>query len=371
MRILHLADLHLGWQPEFLGEKKDERARERDSLLARAADFALDAKNNINAVLIAGDLFETHRPPRPLVEMAIAQLQRLQRGGLFLLTVPGNHDEITYHDSVYRSEGYRWPGVLAQCPNPQELARFELAGKTTAFYGLAYTGGETRTAPALADFPKGEAHRHIGVLHGSLNWDAGDRSLPISAEAVERSGYDCLALGHIHGHSVRYLGSTVACYAGLAEAKGFSDPGCGKFTVLTCNGRVEVGTVDAGSRPCRTHMLDLSGFDTAAEVTDAIKSQAEENAMVRVVIKGHANYQIDANSLREENAHLFYHLEVESAGIYLDDGILSGLAGEPTIRGYFVKKMLARLDAAQNDEEKDILRRALFRGVAALQGGAQ
>ena len=110
MRILHLADLHLGWQPEFLGEKKDERARERDSLLARAADFALDAKNDINAVLIAGDLFETHRPPRPLVEMAIAQLQRLQRGGLFILTVPGNHDEITYHDSVYRAEGHRWPG---------------------------------------------------------------------------------------------------------------------------------------------------------------------------------------------------------------------------------------------------------------------
>ncbi|MDW7650037.1 MAG: DNA repair exonuclease [Bacillota bacterium] len=371
MRVLHLADLHLGWQPEFLHDKKEERARERDNLLTRAANFALDAKNEICAVIIAGDLFETHRPPKALVESVLGQLQRLDRAGIFLLTVPGNHDEITYHDSVYRSEGHRWPGVLADNPLPQEIARLELAGRTTAFYGLAYTGGVTRTSPPLADFPKGEAHRHIGILHGSLNWDAGDRSLPIASDAVSRSGYDCLALGHIHGHSVRHLGKTVACYAGATEAKGFNDPGCGVFTILNLNDGVRVETADAACRPCLTYDLELSEFDTLQEVAEAVKSWADPEAIVRVALKGQANFQADADALQEDYAHLFYHLQVESAGIYLDDSIIAGLSAEPTIRGYFVKKMKARLEAAKNEEEKEVLRRALFRGVAALQGGVK
>ncbi len=53
-------------------------------------------------VIIAGDLFETHKPEPALVEEVVAQLERLERAGVAVVTVPGNHDEITYADSVYR-----------------------------------------------------------------------------------------------------------------------------------------------------------------------------------------------------------------------------------------------------------------------------
>lgn len=371
MRILHLADLHLGWQPEYLGERKEERRKERDSLLARATEFALDKRNAVDAVLIAGDLFETHRPAPALAEYAIQRLQELESAGLFLLTVPGNHDEITYHDSVFRREAARWPGVLAKNPMPDVLARFEKDGKTAAFYGLAYTGGITRTSPPLSHFPKVAADYHVGVLHGSLGWDTGDRSLPIDTGAVAQSGYDCLALGHLHSHSVRVLGKTTACYAGAAEAKTFSDPGTGMFTILTLEDQVRAEQFAAGCRPCVSCFIDLRTCDGLHDVEREIKKMADSNAICRVILKGGAGFHADAAELSVRFSHLFYYLRVENDGYSYPEGLIEQLAAEPTIRGYFVKNLLEKISLSQDDSEKEVLRRALIRGIAALQGGGQ
>lgn len=369
MRILHLADLHLGWQPDWLGEKSRERAGERDTLLSRAADFALDKGHDIQVVTIAGDLFETHRPPRALVEHTLRELERMVNGGLFVVTVPGNHDEITYVDSVYRVEQERWPGVLAVNPHPAEIARFEREGKTAAFYGLAYTAGITKTAVPLHEFPKNKADLHIGIFHGSLDWDAGDRSLPISGSAAGNAGYDCFVLGHFHQPSVRYLGRTVACYAGATEAKTFHDPGCAAFTVVTLKEVVTVEQVPVFCRPCFTKTLDVSLCDRPEDVADAIRMLADSQAMVRVILTGVSQFFIPAADLRERLAHLFYHLDVEGEGLFLHDKIIMSLAKEPTIRGLFVRNLLKRLEAAESAAEQDVVRRALLRGIAALQGG--
>src|SRR5690606_25081667 len=79
IRILHLADLHLGWEPPW-SEIASERRLERDQRLGRAVDWALE--NEIDVVLIVGDLFETHRPPAGLVREVIAQLARLVAHGV-------------------------------------------------------------------------------------------------------------------------------------------------------------------------------------------------------------------------------------------------------------------------------------------------
>ena len=370
MRILHLADLHLGWRPTSLGANNEERGRERDSLLTRAVDYALNKENEIKAVVIAGDLFETHRPSPQVLASTLTQLNRLTQNNLFVVTVPGNHDEVTYQDSVYKQEENRWPGVLAINPNPAEIARLEADGSIIAFYGLAYTAGLTRTAPPLAEFPKGDAHIHVGIFHGSLDWDTGDRSLPLSGAALAQSGYQCLALGHIHQHSVRYLGQTVACYAGAAEAKTFHDPGCGTLTVLDVqDAGTTVETVDVGCRPCLTRTLDLSSLDSPQDVAEQVQALGNPQAMQRIVLTGVANFPVEAQSLQETLAHLFYHLDVDGENVFLDEAVIAQLATEPTIRGYFVRNMQARMTTVKSEEEREVVRRALFRGVAALRGG--
>lgn len=371
MRLLHLADLHLGWKPDFLGELAVQRAGERDSLLERAVSFALEKRHEISAVVIAGDLFETHRPSRAVVETALRQLQRLVRGGVFLLTVPGNHDEITYHDSVYRAEAGRWPGVLVQSPALGEAARLERDGKVYAFYSLAYHAGLTKTSPPLAEFPRGQADVHVGVLHGTLDRGTGDRSLPLSGEAVAASGYDCLALGHLHSHSVRYLGGTLAVYAGACEAKTFSDPGTGCFTVISLDKPGGVASYPADCRPCLTKEVELNYCRNEEEVVLAVQRLANPQALLRVVLKGQAAFHVDIDKIQAQCSPLFYHLELKSDSVYVDFEKLRRLSGEPTILGLFVKNLLKRLEQAADEEEREIVRRALLRGEGSLSGGVR
>lgn len=371
MRILHLADLHLGWESLFLGELAEQRAKERDSLLERAVDFALDKRHEIDAVVIAGDLFETHRPSRAVLEASLRQLQRLVRGGHFLLTVPGNHDEITYHDSVYRAEAGRWPGVLVQRPLLGEVARLERDGQVYAFYSLAYHAGLTKTSPPLAEFPRGQADFHIGVLHGTVDRGTGDRSLPVSGEAVAASGYDCLALGHLHSHSARYLGGTLSVYAGACEAKTFSDPGTGCFTVVSLARNPAVVSYPAQCRPCLTKEIEVNCFRNEAELIAAVQRLADRQALLRVVLKGQTAFNMDIDKIQAQCSPCFYHLELDSESVYVDFEQLRRLSGEPTILGLFVKNLLSRLEEAAGEEEREIVRRALLRGVGSLAGGVR
>src|SRR5690606_42061096 len=47
---------------------------------------------------------------------------------------------------------------------------------------------------------------HLAVFHGSLDWDAGDRSLPLMSPALAAAGYDYIALGHIHRPGEKKVG---------------------------------------------------------------------------------------------------------------------------------------------------------------------
>lgn len=378
IRILHLADLHLGWQPEFLGPLAGQRRKERDGLLRRAVDFALETEP-VDMVIIAGDLFETHKPEPALVEEVVAQLDRLERAGVAVVTVPGNHDEITYADSVYRVHAGRWPGVLVQNAMPEHVHTFHINGTHVHVYGLAYTGGLTRVRPPIEQFPRvDEDGVHIAVFHGSLDWDAGDRSLPLLSDALATAGYDYIALGHIHKPSEHKVGTGLAVYPGAIEGKSFSDRGVGQFTVVSIHkeqsgpARVEIGKYAAGVRPVRVVELDVTSLADVEAVAQRIRAEGtdveEDKAIVRVRLVGAAPGTVNADMLAAQLAGGFFYLEIVDETAVLDDDYVERLAVEPTVRGEFVRTMRERMACAADEAEKQLLAKALRRGLAALEG---
>ena len=75
IRLLHLADLHLGTEPSYLGDVAKQRGNDFINAFERAVDFALAPENDIHGVLIAGDLLDRHNPPQTTLRFTIKQLK--------------------------------------------------------------------------------------------------------------------------------------------------------------------------------------------------------------------------------------------------------------------------------------------------------
>lgn len=87
MRILHTSDWHLG--QHFMGKSRQaEHAALIDWLLVQVDAHAVDA------VLIAGDIFDTGTPPSYARELYSDLVVKLHRAGVALLLLGGNHDSV-------------------------------------------------------------------------------------------------------------------------------------------------------------------------------------------------------------------------------------------------------------------------------------
>lgn len=371
MRLLHLADLHLGWGPPNLpGERQNERRRERDRLLEKAVDYALSPGGNIQVVLIVGDLFETYRPEDALVRQVTRELGRLTRAGVTVVTVPGNHDEMTYRDSVYRQYGEGWPGELVRDPMPALSVSQEVGGTGLHIYSLAYTGGLTRPA-ALGTFPRTrDPGLHIGAFHGSLDWAGpGDRSLPLSSSQLAPAGYHYIALGHYHRSSQRPVGRGTAVYPGAVEFKSFRDPGTGFFTVAEFTaGGVELENVPAEVRRHQARELDISSLAGQDQLRAACRKLADPGLMLQLTLTGTPQFSFDLEALGEGLQRDFFYLELVNSAYYFSGSFLDTLAQEPTVRGYFLRRMREKQEKAATPEEERLLQQALLKGLAALEG---
>ncbi len=60
IRLLHLADVHLGRPFQMLGEKGASKRRALEAALVRAVDAAIERR--VHLVLVAGDLFDSPKP---------------------------------------------------------------------------------------------------------------------------------------------------------------------------------------------------------------------------------------------------------------------------------------------------------------------
>ena len=86
MRILHTADWHLGKKLEHLS-----RLPEQKKVLAEIVEIA--EAEAVDAVIVAGDLFDNYNPSAEATELFYQTLKDLSRGGTCaVVVIAGNHD---------------------------------------------------------------------------------------------------------------------------------------------------------------------------------------------------------------------------------------------------------------------------------------
>lgn len=118
MKILHTSDWHLGKRLEDFS-----RIAEQQLVMNEICEIA--DRENVDAVLIAGDLFDTFNPPTEAVDLFYKTLKRLSHNGRRpVIAIAGNHDSpdrIEAPDPLARECGI----IFAGYPN-SVVAPFEL-----------------------------------------------------------------------------------------------------------------------------------------------------------------------------------------------------------------------------------------------------
>ncbi|MFI9235007.1 exonuclease SbcCD subunit D [Streptomyces sp. NPDC053079] len=234
MRLLHTSDWHLG------------RSFHRVNLLAAQRDFLghlvrTVRERDVDAVLVAGDVYDRAVPPLAAVELFDEALHRLAALGVPTIMISGNHDSprrLGVGAGLIDRAGIHLRTDPAGCATPVLLSDDH---GDVAFYGLPYL------EPALVREQLGAASAgHTAVLDAAMERvradlgarPAGTRSVVLAHAFVaggttsdsERDitvggvaavpaevfrGIDYTALGHLHGSQaiterIRYSGSPLA-----------------------------------------------------------------------------------------------------------------------------------------------------------------
>jgi exonuclease SbcD len=181
--MLHIADCHL----DSGGRGDAERA------FARLIDLA--ARERVDALVIAGDLFDSARVSEAVVAWTAAQLNRLACDTAIL---PGNHDALLPGSpyEVHRlAERCRRVTVISD--HAGESVR--LAGERIVVWGRPVVEHAPWFEP-LADVPPRPADCFaVIVAHGLVIDHDGEetvRGSPIYRCQIEGAGWDYVALGH-------------------------------------------------------------------------------------------------------------------------------------------------------------------------------
>ncbi|MFF1509724.1 exonuclease SbcCD subunit D [Streptomyces sp. NPDC058326] len=234
MRLLHTSDWHLGRSFHRVG-LLDAQAAFLDHLVATVHQHRVDA------VLVAGDVYDRAVPSLPAVELFDSALHRLAGAGVPTVMISGNHDSarrlgvgaglIERAGIHLRTDpaGIGTPVVLADehgevalygLPYLEPALVREQLGAEKAGHEAVLAAAMDRVRADLAGRPAGT--RSVVLAHAFVAGGApsdSERDITVGGVAAVPAGVfdgvDYVALGHLHGSQtltprVRYSGSPLA-----------------------------------------------------------------------------------------------------------------------------------------------------------------
>jgi DNA repair exonuclease SbcCD nuclease subunit len=217
-RFVHAADLHL--DSPFKGVRETE-PRVAD-ILQRATFEAynrvidLCVERCVDALLVAGDVFDGADRSLAAQIQFVRGLERLHEAGIRAFICHGNHDAL---------DGWRarltLPPSVHQFVDRAEAVPVDPDSATGPMIcGVSYPRREIRSS-LLPGFPAPEPGRvTIGMLHANVGTSTGHEAYaPCTVEELAATGYDYWALGHVHTRAILRDEAPLVVYPGNPQGR--------------------------------------------------------------------------------------------------------------------------------------------------------
>lgn len=335
MKIIHTADLHLDsrLRTNFDGIKARERRLELLSSFERLIKYARE--NNVEAIIIAGDMFDSAKISLKTKEYVIGLIE--SNPVIDFIYLSGNHDE----------EGF----ISSLKETPNNLITFNDRWKTINLEdcdvtGIIYNNQSKIYMYDTLNLDKNK--KNIVVLHGDIGND-------ININLLKNKGIDYLALGHIHKFIKGTLDDRgVYAYSGCLEGRGFDEIGPKGFILLDIDEKeVKSEFIEFQKRCIHEIEVDITGMDSWNEIRKNVYLKLngiENDDIVRIKLVGSytLNYIKQIELLAESLNDDYYFVDiVDESKVYINP---KDYKNDISLKGEFVRSVY---NSNLTDEEKN------------------
>ncbi|MFK7893412.1 MAG: exonuclease SbcCD subunit D [Granulosicoccus sp.] len=313
VKFIHTADLHLDSPLASLAARNEALAEllqgASRQMLQTLVDTALE--ESVDALLIAGDLFDGDQRDVHTAMVLQRELRRLDAAGIPVFIIWGNHDAeaklykvLDFPDNVHAFDG--------------RGGKRYFADERAVVHGVSYIQRQTPDS-LLGKFGKPDAHCfNICMLHTSLTGADGHNDYaPCTVNELVDKGYDYWALGHIHKRMV-HSESPAIVMPGNPLGRHINEAGERTISLVTLTTGAPARIEPVNIAPIRFDRLhiDMDGVedkrDGYAKITEAIQTHSDALDIDHLILRLElAGTSLLASSYQRDQHMLFVQLQTE------------------------------------------------------------
>ena len=265
IKICHIADLHLGFRQYGFAE------READFYKAAGEAFRTAIEAGVQAIVIAGDIFDSSKPPALAVWVLQELVAEARKKGVRVLAIDGNHDSCG--------------GVWLQICGIESLHRcvvtLEHDGVAMNIGGVNACRPQTfyETIDHVLETKRRGCDLHMLVIHQAVSelcdFATQDYSAQQISSHVKPLGVQYVAMGDIHVYRETVINGVRFAYPGSTEVNAVDEP-TDKCGILVMYDGKEITT---GLLPIKTRPFITCTLESDADV-DALLVKAADKPVI-------------------------------------------------------------------------------------------
>lgn len=377
MRFVHMADIHFDSPFKVLADKREfatKRRLEQREAFKKAIEYI--SKEKIPYLFIAGDLYEQEYIRESTIEFINNLFKTIPDTKIFIS--PGNHDPFL-KNSFYNT--FNWNENVTIFNN--EIKRVEL--ENIDIYGYGFSDFYCSNSNVEEIKIENENKVNILLVHGALDSskiiDA--KYNPIRTSKLKEIGFDYIALGHVHKRIDDNKYNFI--YPGSMISFGFDELGeHGMLEVILEKEKIEnkkinnsenkinnskinkskikINFIKLDNRIFEEKNINISEINSQEELIEKINLiKLDENNFYKIILDGDKNIEINTNEICKLISN-YNILKIEDKTKTKYD--IDKLAGQNSLKGIFVKRMLDKLNSREFNEEE--IKRAIEIGLKSF-----
>lgn len=352
MKFVHIADIHFDMPFTVLNKNDlaENRRLDQRKVFKKVIDYIKE--NNIEMLFITGDLYENEYVRKSTIEYINDCFKQIPNTKIFI--TPGNHDP--YLNNSYYNQ-YSWNEnvkIFTQMEKVQINKNIDLYG-----YGFTSFYSKVTNLPQSLDTSK----VNILLMHADLNGATKENAEynPILESTLMLSGFDYIALGHIHKNNV-YENKKIV-YPGSLISGGFDELGKHGMVVGEINeidSKITREFIPLDNKEFKEIEINISNINSIESLIETVNEiKLEEDKYYKIILTGQKQVEINTLDLLKNIDNKNIIKIKDKTSIEYD---LEKMAKEQSLKGIFVKRLLEQM----NEENKEEILDSIYIGLSLM-----